>query len=595
MSVYVFLGPTLPAAEARGILDAVYLPPVEQGDILRLLPEKPRAIGIVDGRFQFVPSVWHKEILAALAQGVHVFGASSMGALRAAELWQFGMTGAGEIFERFRDGSLEDDDEVAVVHATAEHAYRETSDAMVNIRDACEAAARAGAIGESTGTTLIAIAKSLYFAERTWVRTCELAAESGIRGSEIAAMDAFRRAHEPLKRRDARVMLREMADFLRQTDEPFRPSFELERTVFLERLESEAAACRIADSSDTPADGFEVARKKVLLELLSLQEARRLGRQATDDELREMTDWFRNAFGLKHEFDHWKREAGLDDAGLAEAMRRFVAVNRVQEHYGSAIERALPGHLAVTTARGRQTGWSQWNVALSRARGPARQSASELFARLGPLLETLRKDGALARFYFMRKPPDVRLRFEGDTARIGAALTALWPGLERDGWVQRHFPSVYEPETRRFGGRCAMDLAHTYFDADTRVWMAWPDAPRQYSAALLQDLFVSTLDDLGEAAEVWREFAGWPAAAQAGSDIWTRPLEERHASANRCLASGLKGLWSEGALENGTRSVLAATAQFHCNRYGIAGDDQGALASAALETYAPAQYRRRRA
>ena len=63
------------------------------------------------------------------------FGASSMGALRAAELHTFGMRGVGEIFERYRDGVLEDDDEVAVSHASADHAYRELSVAMVNLRE----------------------------------------------------------------------------------------------------------------------------------------------------------------------------------------------------------------------------------------------------------------------------------------------------------------------------------------------------------------------------------------------------------------------------------------------------------------------------
>ena len=44
------------------------------------------AIGIIDGYFERVPSVWHKEILWAMAEGIHVFGSASMGALRAAEL-----------------------------------------------------------------------------------------------------------------------------------------------------------------------------------------------------------------------------------------------------------------------------------------------------------------------------------------------------------------------------------------------------------------------------------------------------------------------------------------------------------------------------
>src|SRR5207247_710925 len=140
----------------------------EQGDLLRLLADHPRAVGIIDGRFQFVPSVWHKEILAALADGDYVFGAASMGALRAAELTGFGMTGVGKVFEDYRGGAIEDDDEVAVAHADAEHGFRETSDAMVNIRDACAAAAAEGRISPADAESFQAIAKALYFPDRNW-------------------------------------------------------------------------------------------------------------------------------------------------------------------------------------------------------------------------------------------------------------------------------------------------------------------------------------------------------------------------------------------------------------------------------------------
>jgi hypothetical protein len=104
MTMYVFLGPSLSVAEARGILDAHYLPPVTMGDVTRLVARRPSAIGIIDGLFERVPAVWHKEILFALSQGIPVYGASSMGALRAAELEAFGMIGIGQIFAAYRDG-----------------------------------------------------------------------------------------------------------------------------------------------------------------------------------------------------------------------------------------------------------------------------------------------------------------------------------------------------------------------------------------------------------------------------------------------------------------------------------------------------------
>lgn len=99
MNTYVFLGPTLSLNEAKSCLDAFYCGPVQQGDIVRALDRRAEAIGIIDGFFEVVPSVWHKEILLALSRGVYVCGAGSMGALRAAELAPYGMVGIGTVFE----------------------------------------------------------------------------------------------------------------------------------------------------------------------------------------------------------------------------------------------------------------------------------------------------------------------------------------------------------------------------------------------------------------------------------------------------------------------------------------------------------------
>ncbi|NER31958.1 MAG: hypothetical protein F6J89_31220, partial [Symploca sp. SIO1C4] len=115
--IVIFLGPSLPRAEAREIVDAVYLPPAKQSDLISAVTTyKPDIIALIDGVFLSYPSVWHKEILYALQQGVAVYGASSMGALRAAETSDFGMVGVGAIYRMYASGELIDDDEVALIH-----------------------------------------------------------------------------------------------------------------------------------------------------------------------------------------------------------------------------------------------------------------------------------------------------------------------------------------------------------------------------------------------------------------------------------------------------------------------------------------------
>jgi hypothetical protein len=113
MRAIVFSGPSLPPAAVPNISGIEWRPPLKQGDLHRAALERPDAIIVIDGYFETTPTVWHDEILFALSNEIEVYGAASTGALRAAELDAFGMRGVGRIYEWFRDGILEDDDEVA--------------------------------------------------------------------------------------------------------------------------------------------------------------------------------------------------------------------------------------------------------------------------------------------------------------------------------------------------------------------------------------------------------------------------------------------------------------------------------------------------
>src|SRR5262249_29488993 len=152
------------------LLDAVCLPPVAQGDVYRAAASRARAIGIIDGYFDGMPAVWHKEILWAMNQGIHVFGSASMGALRAAELHAFGMRGVGNIFAAYEAGELEDDDEVAVVHGPAAIGYPSLSEPLVNIRATLGAAERGGIISSITRARLVDSAKATFYQDRSWER-----------------------------------------------------------------------------------------------------------------------------------------------------------------------------------------------------------------------------------------------------------------------------------------------------------------------------------------------------------------------------------------------------------------------------------------
>jgi hypothetical protein len=206
----VFLGPTLPVAEARAVLDAEYLPPAQLGDVWRVSQERPSAIGLVDGYFDSVPAVWHKEVLYALSTGIAVYGAASMGALRSAELVPFGMVGVGAIAEAFRSGELTRDDEVALAHADAEHGYLGFSEPLVNVRATLSAAVAAGVVARADADAVLALAASLFYPDRRW----EHLLDAGAVGPEaVAALRAWLPAGKvDQKAADARALLARMRD-----------------------------------------------------------------------------------------------------------------------------------------------------------------------------------------------------------------------------------------------------------------------------------------------------------------------------------------------------------------------------------------------
>ncbi len=231
MKVVVFLGPTLSVGDARSVLRATYRPPAAHGDVLRATEAGARAIGIIDGYFENVPAVWHKEILWAMAKGVHVFGAASMGALRAAELTDFGMIGIGKIYEGYHSGALVADDEVAIAHGPDESGYKPGSEALVNVRATLQAAHATGTLTQDGANALLASAKALFYPDRSYPTILEHASGAGLAAPEL---ESFRRwlatGRVDQKRLDALALLGELKARLRKGLEPLRVHYPFEYT-----------------------------------------------------------------------------------------------------------------------------------------------------------------------------------------------------------------------------------------------------------------------------------------------------------------------------------------------------------------------------
>jgi hypothetical protein len=159
----VYLGPSLPRVEAERLLAADYRPPVRRGDLPAACPG--RTIVIIDGEFGQSLSVSPKEILRLLDQGTRVIGASSMGALRAAELQPFGMEGCGWVFDAYHAGRIVRDDEVALTYSPVDFAPLTVP--LVNVRYWLESLQARDLLDAPTARRMLRRVERTFFAERT--------------------------------------------------------------------------------------------------------------------------------------------------------------------------------------------------------------------------------------------------------------------------------------------------------------------------------------------------------------------------------------------------------------------------------------------
>jgi len=361
MKVIVFTGPTLSPREVVEVIDAACLPPVSQGDVYRAAACRPAAIGIIDGYFERVPAVWHKEILWAMSQGVHVFGSASMGALRAAELVSFGMAGVGAVFEAYRDGILEDDDEVALVHGRPEDDYRAGSDPMVNIRATLARATAEGILGEPARAILQRTAKELFYAERSYARILELAAA---RGAPPAELEAFRRwlpeGAVNQKRDDALAMLRAMREFLATDPGPKCVSYVFEETMHWDVLRRSAgevasepqsgADALVLDRLRRDPEALERARAGALGWWLAAERARREGYSIDAVARLDQAAEFCRLHGLSDSADvaRWLESNQCGRERLESILESHALAAREENRAGTGLENCLLDYLRWT-------------------------------------------------------------------------------------------------------------------------------------------------------------------------------------------------------------------------------------------------------
>jgi hypothetical protein len=236
MTIIAFAGPSLPPSERDDYPGIAWHPPCEAGDLLRLDVRASDIACIIDGWFDHRPALRHKEILELLARGIAVIGASSIGALRAAEMTAFGMVGIGAIFRGYASGRLTGDDEVALIHGPETWDWRPLSVPLVDVRATICHALRSGAAGRVEADALLRSARAIHYVDRTWT---DILASAALPAPTISRLDHWLRDNAvEQKRIDAHACLHAAIGAGDVRPDPVSPV----RTVFLESL---ARACSI--------------------------------------------------------------------------------------------------------------------------------------------------------------------------------------------------------------------------------------------------------------------------------------------------------------------------------------------------------------
>jgi thiopeptide-type bacteriocin biosynthesis protein len=255
--------------------------------------------------------------------------------------------------------------------------------------------------------------------------------------------------------------------------------------------------------------------------------------------------------------------------------------------------------------------WIQRNLQLRGDTGRQKhESARLVFDALLALIEE--NEGAIRRMFFQRKPPDLRLRIQASPERRVAKRVDAMLGAHsnKGGPIVSVYPSVYEPERRRFGGRAAMKAAHRFFHDDTLLWLGLDGLDRKRQGTVPRDIFVLgvinelLLIALRDPAEVWDVWCRYveatrlpkcsavypPLRAEDWIPFASAPeleLATGYRSASRRLVAALERAEIRGRMRVGKRAFLARLLLFTLNRHGFDHDWQARMGHGMVEAWAP--------
>ncbi|MBW1799294.1 MAG: hypothetical protein JRJ85_01060 [Deltaproteobacteria bacterium] len=345
MNAVIFLGPTLSRREASAILDAEYLPPAENGDIINLIHRKdmPDAIGIVDGVELPGPSVWHMEVLYALSLGIPVYGAGAFGALRAKECEMHGMRGIGRVFNWIRSLDISSDDEVLCGYEKIGEEYFRTSEPFVNLKATFDLALEKEVIVESIREQLLTAIRGIHYKQRSMSIINSKFKQLNISKHVLYNLNVFVKSnYVDIQAEDARQLLKTISmgsPVGKSAQHRSETNFTHIYHALYERyrkVNHNLTQMRLYDISNYVfmnhpdiAGLYEQSMNRALVLML----ARILDINPTKEEIEEQADRFRRKWGLtdKDPYEAWLRNNDLSMIDFNELMADLARVRKLQK------------------------------------------------------------------------------------------------------------------------------------------------------------------------------------------------------------------------------------------------------------------------
>ncbi|WP_158883518.1 thiopeptide-type bacteriocin biosynthesis protein [Amycolatopsis anabasis] len=256
--------------------------------------------------------------------------------------------------------------------------------------------------------------------------------------------------------------------------------------------------------------------------------------------------------------------------------------------------------------------WVQADLAMTELEAPL------VYPRIRGLVCEWLDQGDVSEFFFMHKPPGLRIRFAPASGRADWVRGEFQrrAGEWGDAGLTRGVRSaVYEPESQLFGGPGSMRHVHRLFTVDSLAWLEYHGKPSAVPAWVLSLLMLRTVFEglqlFGwECQDVWARVGAagkrlCPGDEPSGSEAvrarirqtWERPdlsrgalvedvrrLVDRHAEQARPLL----GRWRAEYFDDerarlGPRQAAAYYTVFHWNRGALGIPRQALIAESLAE------------